>query len=200
MERCLSVIRAGFILAVQLLAGCGYQFQGSGTSLPADVKTLAVASVENETLDPGLGRDVEEALRTMIESFGALQLVENESEADAVMRAVVKGVDTRVRSVTGATDIALEYDLIITVAAELRRQNGQLLWRNRSVQASQRVAGTGDVVVTSGSDFAQGGISGQSLAGLEDKEVARGAGKAALNDLIEEISRKIYIEAVAEDF
>ncbi|MCB0345332.1 MAG: hypothetical protein KDD66_09440 [Bdellovibrionales bacterium] len=186
--------------ALLLFGGCGYQFQGSGTSLPTDIKTIAVAPVENETLVAGLGREVEESIGTMIESFGALRVASSESDGDAVLRASIKNLDTRVRSVTGANDIALEYDLTITVAAELRRRNGQLLWRNPAVMASQQIAGTSSVVVTSGSDFAQGGISGQSLSTLDDKEVERGAGRAALNDLIEEISRRIYIEAVAEDF
>ncbi len=199
----MSYPRFGVIFAAtiaMLTGGCGYQFQGSGTSLPSDIKTIAVASVENETLTPGLGRDVEEGIRTMIESFGALRVARSESDADAVLRASIKDLDTRVRSVTGVSDIALEYDLTIIVAAELRRRNGKLLWRNPGVQASQQIAGTSSVVVTSGSDFAQGNISGESLAGLEDKEVTRGAGRAALTDLIEEISRRIYIEAVAEDF
>ena len=181
-------------------AACGYHFQGSGTILPEDIKTVKVRPVANDTTIQGIGLELEESIRSTFDSFGVLTVVDENEPADAVAEARIINVERRVRNVTGATDIALEYDLVMTVQAELRRSSGQVLYRNTRLQASQSFASTSDVVVTSSSQFAQGGIGANSLTGLESNELARGQERVALNDVIEQVSRRFYIEAVAADF
>jgi outer membrane lipopolysaccharide assembly protein LptE/RlpB len=188
------------LLCVFVLIGCGYRLQGSGTILPADIKTIAVSSVDNDTTEPGLGLELEEALRTTFDGYGVLKVVEPGSSADIVLKTRILDVDTQVKSVTGATDRALEYDLVMTISAELRRKNGQVLYANPKLKASESFASTSNVVVTSSSNFAQGGIGSASLQGLETNELSRGQQQSALNDLIEEVSRILYLDAVAADF
>jgi hypothetical protein len=65
---------------------------------------------------------------------------------------------------------------------------------------SDSAASVGNVVVTSSSDFAQSGIQGSTLDTLGSHEVARGQGQQVLDDLLDEASRKLYLEAVAADF
>lgn len=181
-------------------SACGYRFQGSGSVLPADVQTVAVLPVGNNTTVTGIARDLEEALRTSFESYGVLRVVEQDERPDAVVKAKILKIDRNVKSVTGPSDVALEYDLVMTIAAELRRKNGQLLYTNPTLSAVETFASTSDVVVTSSSAFAQSGIDSSSLAGLESNELSRGAQRAALGDLVEEVARRLYLDAVASDF
>jgi len=183
-----------------LAAGCGYSFQGSGSILPPDVKTVAIPLAENNTTEAGLGLRFTESLRSRFDRYGAVKVVENEDEADAILIAKVIDVQTEVSDTTSNTDIELESEVVLTVAAELRKKNGQLLYRNAKMSISDSAASVGDVVVTSSSQFAQSGIGSGTLDTLGSREVARGQGTQVVEDLIEEASRRIYLDAVAADF
>jgi len=117
-----------------------------------------------------------------------------------VMDVEILNVATRVQDVTGETDIELEQELIIFISAELKRQNGQILWKNRKLSARESFASTSDVVVTSSSSFTQSGIGSGALGSLGNREVSRGQKKEAFSDLLDEASRIIYQDAVAADF
>ena len=190
------------LLAVLFAAvqGCGYAFQGSGSILPQDIKTVAIPLAENNTTEPGLGQRFTEALRSRFDRYGAVKVVEDEDEADAVLYAKVVDVESKVSDVTSTTDIELESELVLTIAAELRRRNGQLLYKNGGMSISDSAASDRNVVVTSSSQFAQSDISSGQLDNLGSREVARGAGTQVLEDLLEEASRRLYLEAVAADF
>ena len=127
-------------------------------------------------------------------------MIDDQNKADAVLTAKIQSIGTAVRDVTGETDIEVELSLTMNIAAELRRTNGQILWKNPRLQGRTSFASAGSNVVTSSSGFAQGGISGETLAGLDDREVSRGQKRQALSELIEDVSRRVYLDAVAADF
>ncbi len=198
-----STFRTALTLALTTLVGCGYTLQGSGSVLPQDIKSVYSPLADNETTEPGLGQRFTEVLRSRFERYGVVKVVERSQEADAILVAKILNLDSRIRGVKGDTDTALESDLVMTISAELRRKNGQLLYRNASLQATEEVAGVSDVVVTSSSSFAQGDVGASTLGALSadgNREVARGQEEQALDDLMEETSRKLYVEAVAADF
>lgn len=188
------------VISVFFSAGCGYRLQGSGSVLPPDVQKIAVSQVENSTTEPGLSLELQEALRSEFERYGVVSVVDDQSKADAVLNAKIQSIGTSVRGVTGETDIEVELDLTMQLAAELRRTNGQVLWKNPRLRARTSFASAGSNVVTSSSGFAQGGIGADTLAGLDDREVSRGQKRQALSELIEEVSRQVYLDAVAADF
>ena len=190
----------GGLLLLSPLAGCGYAFEGSGSILPQDIKTIAIPLAENNTTQNGLGQRFTESLRSRFDRYGAVKVVEKESDADAVFRAKIENIDNRVSDVTSNTDIEVEKDLILTVSAELRRKNGQLLYRNAGMNISDSAATVGNTVVTSSSQFAQGGIQSTDINNLGAREVERGQSAQVMDDLLEEASRKLYLEAVAADF
>lgn len=200
MKKSLLILLATVSLLSGSITGCGYQFRGSGNSLPDDVQKIAIPVVENKTTESGLGLILTEALRSRFERYGVVTLVDDESEADALLEAEISNVLTRVQDVTGQTDIELEQELILFVSAELRRTNGQILWKNPQLVASETFASTSDVVVTSSSNFTQSGLSAASLGSLGAREVARGEKRRALEDLLDRASWKIYSESVASDF
>lgn len=181
------------------LSSCGYGFSGGGSTLPDDVKKVAVAVVENETTVPQVGLILTEAIRAQFERFQIVEVVDREFEADAVLRAKITEIDTRVRGVSGATDIELETELMMNVEAELVRRSGQLLWKGK-IQVLRDFASAGSAVVTSSAGFAQGGISAGTLGTLGSKELLRGEQQVALEAMVEEAAYKIYFESVASDF
>lgn len=196
-------MRITALISLSLLlfvSGCGYQLQGSGSILPPDVRTIAVTQTENVTSEPGLGLILTEAIRSRFERYGVVEVIDNAGAADAILSSKVVNVETGVRSVTGATDVAVELELILIVSAELKKSTGQVLWRDPQLRVSKSFATEGDVVVTSSSGFAQGGISAGSLAGLDALEVSRGQQEESFNELAEETARLIYMSAVAADF
>jgi len=195
-QRCSLAVVVCFFL----LSGCGYAFQGSGSILPDDVKTITILQAENNTTEPGLGLQLTEKLRSRFERYGAVKVVPPGRDADAELITRILQLQNRVRDTTGNTDIALEYELEITISAVLRRRNGQVLYRNSKLRASEIYPGVSDVVVTSSSAFAQAGIGSDTLDTLGSREVSRGARDAVLEDLMEETSRKLYLDAVSAEF
>ena len=99
-----------------VVGGCGYQFQGSGSALPPDVKFIAIPRVENITAEPGLSTVLTEALRDEFDRYGAVTVVENESQADAVLRTRLISVVRNTDTVTSTTDAALELSTSLTLA------------------------------------------------------------------------------------
>ncbi len=188
------------LLALLALGGCGYKFRGSGSVLPDDVKSVAIPVVKNNTSESGLGIEFTEKLRSRFERFGVVDVLESNSDADAVLETVIKRVYTEVRDVTGVTDISLEEDLILVIDSELKRRNGQILWRVDDYVVRETFAGTSDVVVTSSSSFTQSGIGVGTLGTIGNREVSRGQQRLALSEMLDEASRVIYEDAVAADF
>lgn len=182
------------------LSACGYHFQGSSLSLPSDIKKIYVAPVENLTTDSTLTLEFTEALRSRFEAFGALQVVDKREEADAIMAVTVHNLSKETRTVTGTSDIALEQLLRMDYGGKLERRTGQVLWADPSMTVSETFANTSNVVVTSSSQFAQSGISGATLGGLEDRELSRGQERETVSNLVESATRTLYLDSVAADF
>ncbi|MCA9181902.1 MAG: hypothetical protein KDA51_10635, partial [Planctomycetales bacterium] len=187
-------------LTLSLATGCGYQFQGSGSILPDDIKTVAIPVPLNDTTQPGLGIQFAETLRTRFDRYGVVEVVDDVAAADAILRTRISSIEFRTKDVTSETDIALEQELVMTISADLRRRSGQILWADPAMRIAETFSSTSDTVVTSSSKFAQGGIGSASLGSLSSREVARGQQAEAISEILDEASRKIYLDAVAADF
>lgn len=185
---------------ISLLSSCGYHLQGSGSILPPDVKRVAIQPAENFTTEAGLGLKLTEKLRSRFERYGVVDVVEVDEQPDAELFTRIISVQTSTRNTTGVTDIELELDLVLSVSVELRRANGQVLYLNPALVKRESFASTSDVVVTSSSSFSQSGIGAQTLSGLGSREVSRGQQEQVLEELLDDVARSIYINAVAADF
>ncbi len=195
-----KALRVLLVMLVMLLSSCGYAFQGSGTVLPADIKTIAIRVAENQTTETGLGLNFTEKLQSRFERYGAVKVVDPDEDADAELITKILSIETSVQDVTSDTDIELEQDITLTIFAELRRSNGQVLYRNPQLKSRESFASVSDVVVTSSSSFAQGGISADTLGSLGSREVSRGQQAAVLDELLDESARQLYLDAVAAEF
>lgn len=195
-----SFYRCVAVLVLSTLCSCGYTFQGGGSVLPPDIKQVYVPPVDNLTTDSSLTTLVTEALQDRFERFGVLQVVDEPQLADAILRARVLRLTRDTRAVTSATDTARTLDARLVMAAELRRPNGMVLWRNPNIQVVSSFASTADTVVTTSPDFFGGGLAAPEIGGLETRELARDQEQEAVNQLVEEAARRIYQDAVAPDF
>lgn len=189
-----------FTLLSLICASCGYTFQGSGSILPPDVQKINIPLAENLTSQPGVSLQLTEALRDRFERYGVVVVVDTLGEADAVLNTKVLDINQEARTVTANTEQALQYETVMTIAAELRRTSGPVLWRNPKLMVSKDFGSTSDVVVTSSSDFASNSLSARDLGALDSREVSRGQEQQALEDLAEQAAQNIYNEAVAPDF
>lgn len=209
MKARLTFIVFLFAAAASGWTGCGYKFQGSGSILPADIKTVAIPLVQNDTTESRMSERMTEELRSRFERYGVVKISEDEALADAVLKVRLLKLETKTRNVTSpqrdpVPDIAVDQDLVMTISAELRRRNGQLLYKNSNLIVSEAFAGISSVVVTSSSSFAQGGTDANTLNALgaqaSSVAVAQGQQDQVLDTLIEESSRQLYLESVAADF
>ena len=182
------------------VTGCGYSFVGAGSVLPPDVQNVYVPVVQNASTESTVSGALTDALQDEFERYGTLRVVDSASEADAVLQAKVLSVKRSTASVTSRTDSALQYDTVLSIAAELRRTNGQLLWRDPTLAVSRTFGTTSDVVVKSSVDFAAGGLSSRDLGNLDSREIAREQEQEALALLVEEAAKRIYRSAVLPEF
>ena len=63
-------------LAVILTAGCGYHLVGYGSSLPAHIKTIAIPTFKNSSIEPNIHRDATDSIRQAFISDGRLKLID----------------------------------------------------------------------------------------------------------------------------
>jgi outer membrane lipopolysaccharide assembly protein LptE/RlpB len=188
------------LLSCLALSACGYTFQGGGSVLPPDIKVIAIPMVQNASTESSLTTTVTEALRDRFERYGVVTVVEDLGEADAILKARIVKVTRNQRTSTSRTDTELQLDTVLTLAAELRRVTGPVLWRDNNISVSKAFGTTSDVVVTTSPDFASGTLGAADLGALNSREVSRGQEQDALRTLADEAARQIYDSAVAPDF
>lgn len=188
------------ILIAIALSSCGYTLQGSGSVLPPDVKVIAIPLVQNASTESGMTTVMTEALRDRFERFGVVSVVDDPDEADAILKARITKVTRNQRTSTSKTDQQLQLDTVLTLAAELRRVTGPVLWRDNNISVSKAFGTTSGVVVTTSPDFASGTLGAADLGNLDDREVSRGQEQDALRALADEAASQIYDSAVAPDF
>ena len=182
------------------LNSCGYRLQGSGSVLPNDIKTVSIRTAENNTTLTGLGPRFTEKLRSRFERTGIVKILDSGEPADAELITQITQVTGRNREVSGKQNVAVEQDLVLSISAELKKRNGQILYRNPSLSVSDSFGSVSSNVVTTSSTFAQGNLGASTLGSLSQREVARGQSAEVLEGLMEEAARKLYQESVASDF
>lgn len=190
-----------FCLAVvALTSGCGYVFQGSSSILPSSVRKIYIPSVSNSTTDARISGSLTEALRDRFDRGGVISLVDNLSEADAVLEVRIRQFQSGAMTTSSATNQALQVDNAMVVSGVLRRVSGQVLWTNPEMRVFRGSAATRGAVVTSSAEFASSGLAASDVLSLNDREVARSQQQSALLGLVDTAARKIFEEAVAPSF
>lgn len=191
---------AAIIVLLSTVVSCGYHFQGSGSMLPEDIKTVAIAPVDNKTTETDLGIRFAGALRDRFDRYGVVKVVDDIENADAILETSIEKIDKIATSVTGKTDLELASDTSITVSAELRANDGRVFYKNPQLSLSGAYAAVNSAVSTSSSAFAQSGVGLQTLSALGSRELSRGEQNRVFDEILEELARRIYLCSVAPSF
>jgi hypothetical protein len=156
--------------------------------------------VDNLSTETGLTIIVTEAMRDRFERFGVLSVVDTQSAADAILKLAILSVKRDTSATASGTNTQLKQNAIITLAGELKKTTGEILWRSTGFTVTRPFGTTANVIVTSGPDFAASGLNSADLAGLGNREVSRGAERATFELLAVDAATKVYDEAVSPDF
>lgn len=119
-------MRLTFLLLL-FIAGCGYQFVGG--RLPGDVRLLNLPLAVNKTTEPFLENILAAPLTAVLARQQAVELVESESLAEAVLQATITDYEVVPTSYDSSDRISV-YTATLSVHFDLKQQkDGKLLWQ-----------------------------------------------------------------------
>lgn len=124
------------VLAVFVIASCGYRFSGGG-ELPGDVTRVFITIFTNRTSELGVENILAAQLTDEFLSLGPKGILVSERQsADAELSGVISTV--QIYTVSLRTQLSsAERRVVITVAARLTGTDGKVLWRADALSASQ---------------------------------------------------------------
>jgi TolB-like protein len=111
-----------------ILSACGYHLAGTGTFLPENIKTIAVAPFENKTARPEIEVRTTEAVARELSRHGGYKIVTDKTKADAYLEGTV--TDFRTTPVQfNAEGRATRLETAVVLRASLRDlASGEILW------------------------------------------------------------------------
>jgi outer membrane lipopolysaccharide assembly protein LptE/RlpB len=113
------------------LSGCGYKLAGRETHLPPGVGSVAIPTLVNQTLEPGIEIVFTQAFLNEFIKDRRVQVVDRR-EADSIFEGVIKSLV--ILSVSyDKSGFALEYQTIVTMDITLKKQNGEILWKEKDL-------------------------------------------------------------------
>ncbi|MFN8548353.1 MAG: LPS assembly lipoprotein LptE [Candidatus Eisenbacteria bacterium] len=120
-------------LLISATFGCAYSF--SGSALPAHIKSVAVPTFGNQTVEPELAQQLTAALTDRLVEDGRLKLA-SESQAQARFDAQVVSYENKVLNYT-ADQSPRDYIVIITVSLALRDVvRNREIWKDEALKAT----------------------------------------------------------------
>lgn len=178
------------LLAV--LSGCGYQFVGESSLLPADAKTIYVETFVNRSREVGMDKELASALRGEIYRRGNLKMVDHSEQADVILSGVIRSLESNVASVNRKDEV-LQYESALTVDVTLRRrQPNEILWRGQGLRLTEIHGGSRAAVVTSSSEFRTGTLNASDVRRFTDIQLTEVENRMAQDQLMERFARELY--------
>jgi outer membrane lipopolysaccharide assembly protein LptE/RlpB len=148
------------------IPGCGYTLS---SVLPAHIKTIAIPTFANNTVEHGLADDITQSLIDGFLADKKLRL-ERERDADSVLRGTVLAYRNRVYAYD-PNEVATQYEIVLIVQVTYRD-----VVRNRDVwKENEMIVRTTYHVVPVGTEPAQTEVEGRSdvIQKLTDLVVSR---------------------------
>ncbi len=142
----------GLVAACCCAAGCRY---GAGGSLPADVRTVAVSVLRNETRMPGLETEVTRALIAALQTDGRLAVVDAGSEPDLVVYGEVESY-TKSAARSDRYGDAVAFTVVVGARVSVRRPGGEHLFKDLKVTNRLTDPESGAVDLGKGQNEARG--------------------------------------------
>lgn len=183
--------------------GCGYHVVGTAPQLPEDIRAIGVGTIENDSSERGLEKDLAFAFEREIHVRRHYRMAQSVDEADAWIVGRIR--DVRRRPVAfDESDQAVQYELTIWMDLALDRVGGgERLWAVENVRMTDEYASNPRVMITSSSDFLQGGLDAADVPrvpndGVPDArqiqtiQLAESERRTALRRLVQATARQIY--------
>lgn len=178
-----------------LCAGCGYRLAGTGTNVPENARTIAIALFSNKSREKGLEVDLQRAIEQEFRRRGQLVVVP-ESEADLVLTGSVRRFWSTPVAFT-ATLEAVEFQSNLLVSLKLaERATNKVVYENRALQESTDFGALTGTVVTASPRFQDDPLNARDLATFTNVQLGESRRRAAIQDLVEQVARDIYLYSV----
>ena len=162
------MVRAVAIVIALASAGCGYHFHGTQPTLPADIRTIGVGTIENKSLERGLEKQLAFAFEREVFVRRHYSLPQSRGGADALLHGTIREV-TRRPVAFDADDQAVQYEVRMRLDFTLTRQSdGKTLWSVRDMREFDEYTSNPDVIVTSSPDFQRGHLDVKNLQREDD--------------------------------
>ncbi len=136
------------LAALVSAAACGYALAGRGNTLPADIRTIGIPDLVNQSTEPDIDGVLTRALRTEFQGKGRYVIRPEAAGADAVLTGRVTSVEFPPVAFT-AEGQGQRYQVIVTAAIEFRDvKRDQVIWSNPSCVARDEYAITTGTTAT----------------------------------------------------
>jgi len=150
------------ILCMMLFTGCGYQMVGKETHVPPGLNSVTVPTFSNQTLEPGIEVPFTQGFLREFINDRRVRVV-NRREADSILEGVIK--DFQIYSVSyDRSGIALEYQTTVVIDLTLKKQNGEILWKEQNFSETRWYRTSTSVLVSESNKAAAIQEIGRSMA------------------------------------
>jgi outer membrane lipopolysaccharide assembly protein LptE/RlpB len=197
------VIRSKLLLVIAFTsAGCGYHFHGTQPTLPSDIRTLAVGSIENKSRERGLEKQLAFAFEREVFTRRHYRVAQSRGGADAVLNGTIREV-TRRPIAFDDDDQAVQYEVRLRLDFTLTRQrDGKTLWSVRDMREFDEYTANADVILTSSPEFQLGRLDKKNLDVEDDTipdsmqittiQLAEHERQRAMDRLLQRAVRDVY--------
>ena len=126
-----------FIICISfvMIWGCGYQMVGKETHVPPGLTSIAIPTFVNQTLEPGVEVPFTQGFLNEFINDRRVKVVER-NKADSILEGIIKSLD--IYSVAyDRSGIALEYQTTVVIDLTLRKQTGEIIWKEQGLSETQ---------------------------------------------------------------
>jgi len=144
----MTQVKKAFPIGLSLflsLWGCGYSLEGKRTSLPQEIRTIAIPTIVNHTLEAGIENVFTTALIREFNLDGRLRVLRSK-QADSILAGSIE--DFSIVSISYDTaGLVLEYRAQVTLGLTFRRvDTGEILWANPNLREIEEYRANSDVL------------------------------------------------------
>lgn len=190
MHRLTRFLFAGFFLAAA--GGCGYQFVGESSLLPADARSIYVETFVNRSREVGIDKELATALRAEFYRRQQLKVVDYSEQADVIVSGVIRSLESSAASVNRRDEV-LQYESVLTLDITLRRrQPNEILWRGQGIRLTELYAGSRAAVVTTSSEFRTGTLNSSDVRRFTDIQLTEIERRSVQDELMERFAKEVH--------
>jgi len=129
-----------FVTSGLLFYGCAYKFAGGG-DLPASVKKVSIAVLENKTAESGIENIITNDI--IYEFIRNGRVAAKIDDADAYLTGTIESANDEAISRQSA-QTSLERRITVVLSLKLKDKSGKIIWTRKGIAADQAFAVTTD--------------------------------------------------------